>query len=154
MKLESKPASNMLMYVVITAVGALLMYLARDFRHGDSNVLCGFLLGCLLAVVGIMAMVVGETRTVELDERHRRIVLDVRRRLGGNRQLVIPLHDIASFSIGAQGRASSGTRHYDVVVQLNSGREIYLFGGCVFEGRMSRQWVEGIRQRFEEARSR
>jgi hypothetical protein len=59
MKLESKPAANILLYVVVIGVGLLLMYLARDFRHGDSNVLCGFLLGCMLAGVGIMAMAVG-----------------------------------------------------------------------------------------------
>jgi hypothetical protein len=38
-----------------------------------------------------------------------------------------------------------------VVVRLKSGEEIYLFGGCVFEGRMSREWAEGIRRSFEQA---
>lgn len=154
MKLESKPAANMLMYVAISAVGFLLMYLARDFSHGDSNVLCGFLLGCMLAGVGVMAMAVGESRTVELDERRSRVVLEIRRRVGGNRQIIIPLQDIDGFCVGMQGKASAGSRFYDVVVRLNSGKEIYLFGDCVFEGRMSREWAEGIRQSFEKALGR
>jgi hypothetical protein len=151
MKLESKPAANMLLYVVISVVGFLLMYLARDLSHGGTNVLCEFLLGCMLAGVGIMAMAVGESRTVELDERRKRIVLDVRRRVGGGRQIVIPFGDIKGFGIGMQGKASAGSRFYDVVVRLNSGKEVYLFGGCVFEGRMSRDWVEGIRYSLEQA---
>lgn len=154
MKLESKPAVNMLLYVVITAVGFLLMYLARDFSHGGTNVLCGFLLGCMLSGIGIMAMVVGESRTVELDERQKRIVLDVRRRAGGGRQIIIPFGDIKGLGIGMQGKASAGSRFYDVVVRLNNGREIYLFGGCVFEGRMSREWAEGVRRSFEQALGR
>ena len=151
MRLESKPAANMLLYVVTIVAGLLLMYLARDFGHGGSNVLCGFLLGCLLAAVGIMAMVVGESRTIELDEQRSRIVLDVRRRVGGGRQIIIPFGDIKGFGIGMQGKASAGSRFYDVVVRLNSGREIYLFGGCVFDGRMNRERVEGIRQTLEQA---
>lgn len=154
MKLESKPAANMLLYVVVTGAGLLLMYLARDFSSGGANVLCGFLLGCMLAGVGVMAMAVGEARTVELDERQRRIVLEIRRRIGGSRRFVIPFSEISGFGIGMLGKASSGTRHYDVVVRLGSGKEIYLFGGCVFEGRMNRAWAEGIRQHFEQALGR
>jgi hypothetical protein len=151
MKLESKPAANMLLYVVIVVVGFLLMYLARDFSHAGSNVLCGFLLGCMLSGLGVLGMAVGESRTVELDERRKWIVLDVRRRVGGGRQIVIPFSDIKGFGIGMQGKASAGSRYYDVVVRLKSGEEIYLFGGCVFEGRMSREWAEGIRCSFEQA---
>jgi hypothetical protein len=150
MKLESKPAANMLLYVVTIAIGLLLMYLARDFRSGGTNVLCGFLLGCMLAGLGMLGVAVGESRTVELDERRKSIVLDVRRRVG-SRQIIIPFSDIKGFGIGLQGKASAGTRYYDVVVRLNSGKEIHLFGGCVFEGRMSRDWAEGIRSRFEQA---
>ena len=151
MKLESQPAANMLLYIVTSVAGLLLMYLARDFNHGGTNVLCGFLLGCLLAGLGVLGMAIGETRTVELDERRRRIVLDVRRRVGGSRQVIMPFAEITGFGIGLQGKPSAGTRYYDLVVQLKSGKEIHLFGGCVFEGRMSREWVEGIRQRFEQA---
>jgi hypothetical protein len=88
MKFESKPAANMLLYVVIIVVGFLLMYLARDFSHAGSNVLCGFLLGCMLSGLGVLGMAVGESRTVELDERRKWIVLDVRRRVGGGGRLL------------------------------------------------------------------
>lgn len=154
MRLESKPTVNMLLYIVTSAVGLILMYLARDFSHGGTNVLCGFLLGCMLAVIGVMAMVLGESRTIELDEQQKRIVLEVRRRIGSSRTIVIPFRDINNIGIGMQGKASSGTRHYDVVIRLGDGKEIYLFGGCVFEGRMSREWTEVLRQRFETALGR
>lgn len=151
MKLESKPAENMVLYIVVTAVGAALMFFARDFRHGGTNVLCGFLLGCMLLGLGILGIAVGESRTVELDLRRKRIVLDIMRRIGGCRQVIIPFDDIRELGIGLQGKASAGSRYYDVVVRLTSGKEIYLFGGCVFDGRMSREWADGIRRDFEKA---
>jgi hypothetical protein len=151
MKFESKPAANLLLYIVIIIVGVTLMVLAGDFRNGGSNVLCGFILGCLLSGLGIIGLVIGESRSVELDVRRKRIVLDIRRRVGGSRQIIIPFADIRKFGIGLQGRASAGTRYYDVVVNLYSGAEISLFGGCVFDGRMSRDWIEGIKRNFEQA---
>lgn len=151
MKLESKPAAMLALYIAVVAVGLLLMWLARGFSHGGSNVMAGFLLGCMLAGLGALAMLVGESRTIELDERRRRIVLDVRRRVGGNRRIEIPFGDIREFAVGMQGKASSGTRYYDLVVRLKNGKEMHLFGGCVFEGRMDRGWIDGLRVRFERA---
>lgn len=151
MKLESQPVTNTLLYIVTCTIGLLLMVLARDFSHGGSNVLAGFLLGCMLFCLGVLGMVIGETRAVELDERRKRIVLDVRRRIGGNRQVVIPFREIRSLGIGMQGKATSGSRFYDLVVTLKNGKEVYLFGGCVFEGRMSREWVDGVKMRVEAA---
>lgn len=153
MKLESKPATNMLLYVVSAAVGATLMVLARDLRHGGTHVLGGFLLGALLALLGILGMLIGESRAVELDSRRRRIVLDVRRRIG-SQQVIIPFAEIAGFAIGLQGKASAGTRYYDLVVRRLDGSELHLFGGCAFDGRMSREWIEGIRESFEREVSR
>lgn len=151
MILESKPDANLLLYGAVIAAGALLMYLARDFRGGGNNVLCGFLLGCMLTGIGLAALAVGESRRVELDEGRRRIVLDVSRRIGGSRQVVIPFQRISGFTIGMQGKPAAGSRYFDLVVNLRDGSELYLFGGCVFDGRMSRSWIEGIRQRFEQA---
>lgn len=151
MRLESKPASMLALYLGIISVGMLLMWLARDFAHGGTNVMAGFLLGCLLAGLGILGLVIGEARTVELDERRRAILLDVTRRVGGSRRITIPFNSIEGFSIGLQGKASSGTRYYDLVVRQRDGKEIYLFGGCVFEGRMSREWIDGLRGQFEKA---
>jgi len=151
MKLESKPAAMQAMYAVTIAVGLLLMWLARDFSHAGTNVTAGFLLGCMLFGLGVLALVVGESRTIELDEQRRRIVLEVRRRVGGSRRVEIPFAEIRELGIGLQGRPSSGTRYYDLVVRLRSGKDIHLFGGCVFEGRMSRQWIDGLKARFEKA---
>jgi len=151
MKLESKPAPMLALYLVMIVIGMLLMWLSRDFSQAGSNVMAGFLLGCLLAGLGALAMLVGESRTIELDERRRMIVLDVRRRVGGNKRIEIPFSDVREFGLGLQGKASSGTRFYDLVVRLKSGKDIHLFGGCVFEGRMNRQWIDDLKERFEKA---
>ena len=151
MKLESKPAAMLALYIVSISAGLLLMWLARDFSHAGGNVMAAFLLGCMLFGLGILALLVGESRTIELDERRRRIVLEVRRRVGAGRRIEIPFSDIREFFIGLQGKASAGTRYYDLVVRLHSGTELYLFGGCVFEGRMSRQWIDDLKERFEKA---
>jgi len=151
MKLESKPATNTLLYLLTIGIGLVLMYLARDCSHAGTNVLAGFLLGCMLFGLGVLGLLIGETRTVELDERRKRIVLAVTRRIGGSRQVIIPFGEIRSLGIGMQGKASSGSRFYDLVVTLKNGKEVYLFGGCVFEGRMSREWVEGLKRQFEMA---
>jgi len=151
MKLESKPATNTLLYLLTIGIGLVLMYLARDFSHAGTNVLAGFLLGCMLFGLGVLGLLIGETRTVELDERRKRIVLAVTRQIGGSRQVIIPFGEIRSLGIGMQGKASSGSRFYDLVVTLKNGKEVYLFGGCVFEGRMSREWVEGLKRQFEMA---
>lgn len=112
-KLESQPASNTLLYVVTIIVGLVLMFLARDFSHAGTNVLSG-LLACMLFGLGVLGMLIGETRSVELDERRKRIVLDVRRRVGGSRQVVIPFGEIRSLGIGMQGKASSVKRDFTI----------------------------------------
>lgn len=151
MKLESQPTSNTMLYLITIVVGALLMFLARDFQHGGSNQLSGFLLGSMLVVLGGLGFVIAETRTIELDERRKRIVLDVQRRIGGNRHISIPFSEIRAFGVGMQGKMTSGTRYYDLVVHLKSGKEVYLMGGCVFEGRMNRDWIDSLRLHFENA---
>ena len=151
MKLESQPMTNTMLYLITVLVGGLLMFLARDFLHGGSNLLSGFLLGCMLAVLGLLGFIIAETRTIELDERRKRIVLDVQRRIGGNRHISMPFSEVKSFGVGMQGKLTSGTRYYDLVVHLKSGKEVYLMGGCAFEGRMSRDWIDSLKLRFENA---
>jgi len=151
MKLESKPAVNLVLSIASIAAGLLIMWLTRDFNQAGTNVKAGFLLGCILLGLGSIALVVGESRTVELDERRRMIILDVTRRVGGNRRIEIPFSEIRGISIGMQGDKTDGSRYYDLVVRCGNGKEIYLFGGCVFEGRMSRERIADLRGRFEEA---
>jgi len=151
MRLESKPAAMLALYLVMIAIGMLLMWLARDFSQAGTNVMAGFLLGSMLFGLGVLALLVGESRTIELDEQRRRILLDVSRRIGGNKRIEIPFSDVRELCIGLQGKASSGSRFYDLIVRLKSGKDIHLFGGCVFEGRMNRQWIDDLKERFEKA---
>ena len=148
MILESRKAPMQAMYVAGAAVGLLLMYLARGWASVRSNEFAGFALGCLIFGVSLAALVVGESRRVELDEAGRRVVLDVTRRWGRGRRIVIHAAEIRDLSVGALGDRSDGSRYYDLVVHHRDGREIHLFGGCVFEGRMDRDWVEGLRETF------
>ena len=150
MILESRKAPMQVMYVAGAAVGLLLMYLARDFAWTRSNALAGFLLGCLVFGLSAVAMVLGESRRVELDEAGRRILLDVNWRWGGKR-LVLPFADLTDITVGRMGDTSDGSVYYDLVVHHRDGREIHLFGGCVFEGRMDRAWIEDLRERFRAA---
>lgn len=149
MKLESRPVGNLALNLGALVAGALLMWLARDFRHGGSNELAGFLLGCLLFGLGAASFAIGESRTVELDERNKKIVLQVRRRIGSCRRVEIPFRCITGVGVAALGSTSDGSRYYDLVISQNTGRDIHLFGGCVFEGRMSRDWIDGLRSHFQ-----
>jgi len=151
MVLESKPAPMMLMYAGGIAVGALIMYLARDYSSARSNEFAGFLLGCMVLGLSLVALVLGESRRVELDEAGRRVILDVCWRWGRRKRLVIPFADIRDFGIGALGSATDGSRYYDIVVNHRDGREIHLFGGCAFEGRLDRDRIEGLRDTFSRA---
>ncbi len=151
MTLESKPAPMRMLCLGGIAGGSLLMYAARGFSTARANELAGFLLGSLILGLSLLALVVGESRRVELDEEGRRVLLDVIRRWGGRKRIEIPFADIEAIDLGAQGKPSAGTRYYDLIVRRRDGREVYLFGGCVFEGRMSREWIEGLRNRFLQA---
>ncbi len=148
MILESKPAATDALQAFVTALGLLFMYLARGFRTGGTNVRAAFALGCLFFGLGVVALVIGESRTVAVDEAGRVIRLTVRHRVGGTRVIEIPFGEVRAVEIGMLGRA--GTRHYDLVVQRVRGRDVYLFGGCAFEGRMSRDWVDGLRSEIEQ----
>ena len=148
MILESRKLPMLLLHLIGAAAGLALMYLARGFTWGvRSNEFAGFLLGCLILGISLAAMAVGESRRVELDEAGQQVILEVTSRFGRKR-LVFPFADIQDIHLGRQGAASEGSVYYDLVLQGRDGRETHLFGGCVFEGRMSRDWVEGLRGRF------
>ncbi len=147
MKLRSQPARNFALNLTLMVVGALLIYLCR--QHADTNTWAGLLLGCLLLLLGLVALLIHETREIELDTRRRMLVLDVHRRVGGDRRLSIPFSDIVSIGIGALGSRSEGSVYHDLVLHTRAGKDIYLMGGCTFEGRMNRDRMEALREEFE-----
>lgn len=147
MKLRSQPATNIALALTLIGVGAALAYLGR--QHPDTPTWAGFLLGWLLLLLGLAALLVRETREIELDTRRRLLVLDVRRRVGGERRQVVPFADIVSVGLGAMGSRSEGSVYYDLVVHTRDGKALYLMGGCAFEGRMHRDRMEALREAFE-----
>lgn len=146
MQLRSQPRRNVAMGGASVAVGALLVYLGR--HHADTNAWAGFLLGWLMLLLGLAGLLVHETRQIELDPRRRLLVLDVQRRLGGNRRVVIPFAHIDSIDVSVFGSRDEGSVYYDLVVRTQEGKNVYLMGGCVFEGRMNRDHMERLRDQF------
>lgn len=154
MTLHGKSGQTLLLSALCTIIGLVLLVGFRDFPQAGSNRFAGFMLGVLLFSLGALGLAIRETRRIELDERGRRIILEVTRRLGGNRRLVIPFSQIEGFGIGLQGKLANATRYYDLTVKTRDGKEIHLMGGCVFEGRMDRAWIANLRRQFEEAVAR
>jgi hypothetical protein len=151
MKLESRPELNLLMSIAIILLGLPLLWFARDFSGFADNKFAAFVLGGFLLALGVLTLLMGETRSVELDESRRRIALTIKRRIGGSRQVIIPYQEIENFTILRQGKASNFSVYYDIGVVRKNRKVVYLFGGCAFDGRMSREWVDGVRKRFEQA---
>ena len=55
--MESKPAADLVLYVVAIALGLLLMWLTRDIGHSGTNEKADFLLGCMMfGLGGLMSM--------------------------------------------------------------------------------------------------
>jgi hypothetical protein len=151
MKLNSIPKLNLLMSIGIILVAVPLIWIGRNYSGYHDNNFAAFALGWFLLILGVLALVMGETRSVALDERQKRIVLDIKRRIGRCRQVIIPFHEIEKFTILRQGKSGSFSVYYDLGVVQRSGKTVYLFGGCAFEGRMSREWIERLRGQFEQA---
>ena len=149
MQLRSQPERNVALGLGCVAIGLLLVYGFR--QHADRNAWAGWLLGWLLLLPGLAALLIHETREIDLDTRQRLLVLQVHRRVGGDRRLAIPFSEIIGVSVDRFGSRSEGSVYYDLMVRTRSGKDIYLMGGCAFEGRMNRERMEALRAQFEHA---
>ncbi len=145
MVLESQRAPMTLLQLAALAVGALLLVLGRpQGTWPPTPGTAGFLLGALVFGLGAVALVLGEARRVEVGPAGVRLVVTWR---GGRvRRVDIPVADIRDLALSGLGDATDGTRAYDLVVLCRDGREVHLFGGCAFEGRLDRDRLEGLRQ--------
>ena len=151
MVLQSKAGQTLLLAALCAIVGLVLLVGFRDYAQVNSNQFAGFMLGMLLFCLGVAGLAVRESRRIELDKGRRELILEVTRRMGGNRRIVVPFAQIEGFGIGLQGKPGSATRYYDLTVKTRNGEEIHLMGGCVFEGRMDRAWIDNLRRQFEQA---
>lgn len=104
-----------------------------------------------MVILGLFTLVVREKRSIELDEEHKRIVIDIKRRFWKCQHIVIPFNQITNFTILRQGKSSNFSVYYDLGVVLRNGKTIYLFGGSAFDGRMSEQFIENLKMQFEQA---
>lgn len=146
---RSRPSLQLFATAGALVVGLVLMWLARDFRTGGENVLAGFGLGVLLAVIGAWGMFTTGLQTVTVDPRVHRIDIDDLTILGP-RHTSITFAQVSRVSIGYIGKKSNAVQTYYLVLHLADGREFPLFApGRFFEGASSRGTVEGWRDRLE-----
>lgn len=143
--LESKPNANLLLNLVCTLAGVALIYLGHDYGTIGSNRFYGLLLGLLIMSLGVAALIIGERRRITVDIAKREIRLDVRRRLASEKSIRIPFASIAQIYLTRNGSASDGSVYYDISLERTYGSDVYLMGGCIFEGRMDRCRMDKLR---------
>ena len=130
-------------------VGLVLAIGFHSFHGVKDDAFAGFLLGLLLAVIGLAAFIHAGRQTVTVDPRTRRIeVVDLS--VLGRRTRSISFDSVGSVGIGFLGKRSNGVRNYYLVLHLRDGKEYALFApGRFYEGASSRAIVEGWRERLQ-----
>jgi len=151
MKLNSRPDLNFIISTCILLAGLPLVWLGRNYSGYSDNQFAAFCMGSFMVILGLFTLVVREKRSIELDEEHKRIVIDIKRRFWKCQHIVIPFNQITNFTILRQGKSSNFSVYYDLGVVLRNGKTIYLFGGSAFDGRMSEQFIENLKMQFEQA---
>ena len=137
-----------------TAVGCFVVGLVlavgfRGFHSVKEDAFAGFLLGLLLAVIGLAGLVFSGWQTITIDPRSRRIDV-VDSLLVGRRTRSIGFDSVGSVGIGYLGKRSNYVRNYYLVLHLREGKEYALFApGRFYEGASSRATVEGWRERLQ-----
>jgi hypothetical protein len=146
---KSSPGKQLAFAIAALAVGAVLMAGFRRYGQVGSDQFAGFLLGVLLAVIGVAGAVVCARQTVTVDPGARRITVeDVH--LWGASTRRIAVDDVADVRVGFVGKRSNHVMQYYLVLKLHSGRDFSLFApGRFFQGSSQRSTVEGWRRRLE-----
>ena len=131
------------------AVGAVIMVALRGSMDPGTDAFAAFLLGVLLAVLGVAGLLVSGKQTTVVDPMRRRITIEDASWLR-TKTRTIPFAEIAGISIGYLGKKSNFVSSYHLVLKLRSGEEYALFGpGRFYPGASSRPTVEGWRRRLE-----
>jgi hypothetical protein len=144
----SNPGKQTALSAGCALVGLLLMTGFRDFGSGP-NAKAGFLLGVLLALIGVAGFLTSGRQTVVVDPRTRRITVKETNRFG-SKSRSIPFGDVVDVSLGFLGKRSNFVTWYYLVLRLKSGEAYPLFSpGRFFAGGSDRPTVEDWRRRLE-----
>lgn len=130
------------------AIGLVLIVSCRHLVRVDTGSFAGFLLGLLLPFVGILAFVAGGKRTIVVDPKTRRIVIEETNRFGTKRRS-IEFSNIADTHVGYIGK--NPTYVYCLALKLRNGERYSLFPpGYFFDGGSDRSSMERRQLRLEE----
>jgi hypothetical protein len=133
-KIESNPVKQIALMIGCILVGLMLSIGFSDFDASEfSNSLAGFLLGVLLLIIGSYGLLENNRRTVTVNPKSRRIVIEDRSRFKQNRN-TIAFEQVADVYVDEMGDTEGGSISYDVVLKLNNGKTISLFRAAIFDG--------------------
>lgn len=146
-RLKSNKSKQTALAIGCTTSGAILMYLA--YGRPDTNAKAGFVLGAMLALIGLYAFFTGGTQTVTIDPDTRLIDVETINHFGSKKQ-TIAFDDIADITVGFLGRRSNFVKFYYLVLKLRDGKEYTLFSPGYFYSGSNKETVEGWRDRLWE----
>ena len=145
---RSNPAGQMWIATGCSVIGLILIVGCHDYIRTDMGRFAGLLLGFLLLFIGALALLLGGKRTIIVDQKARRIVIEDTNRFRKKHRSVA-FSDIIDTHISFLGKYP--THIYYLVLQLRSGERFPLFRpGYFFDGGSDKQSMERHKLRLEE----
>jgi hypothetical protein len=146
---RSRPSLQLATATGCFVVGLALVIGFRGFTSVRADAFAGFLLGVMLAVVGILGLIFAGAQTVTVDPGARRIDVE-EMSVVGRRSRSIRFDAVRSVEVGFLGKRSNFVRNYYLVLNLRDGKHYALFApGRFWKGASDKATVEGWRQRLE-----
>jgi hypothetical protein len=147
---RSNPIKQYLLAVGSSVVGLILIVGFHSDRSLNGNAMAGFLLGILLAVIGVAGFLATGKQTVVIDAKKRRISIEDSRLFSKKNRFIL-FSEIADVSIGYLGKRSNYVTCFYLVLKLRNGEEYPLFApGRFFEGGSDRSVVAGWQKRLQD----
>jgi hypothetical protein len=147
---RSNPLKQYLLALGASAVGLMLILGFHGERSLNGNAMAGFLLGILLALIGVAGFLATGRQTVIIDAHKRRISIEDSG-LFSTKKRVIPFGDIADVSIGYLGKRSNHVTFFYLLLTLRNGQDYPLFApGRFYAGSSDRAVVAGWQKRLED----
>ncbi|HEX7547627.1 MAG TPA: hypothetical protein VF417_01400, partial [Candidatus Methylomirabilis sp.] len=148
-KTESNPTQQTVLSLLGVAVGLALSIGFRRFEGlGLTSSLAGFVLGLLILTISAAMLLKGGKRTITVDPKTRRIILEDMSRIGKKTRSLL-FDEIAEFYVDELGDKEGGSIQYFVVAKLKTGQKVSLFLGF-FDGRYDRDVMETRCRRLAE----
>lgn len=145
---RSNPARQIWIASGCSIIGLILIAGYHDFIRTDTGSFAGFLLGIFLLFIGALALLLGGKRTIIVDPKARRILIEDANRFRKNHRSVA-FSDIIDTHISFLGKYP--THIYYLVLKLRNGEKLPLFPpGYIFDGGSDKPSMERRKLRLEE----